>query len=73
MPKNPKIAGQILSVGGERAVLLGETLADALDLDTWELAADTTPTRTPEEDAERRAWLAEWERSIKANPPKRIA
>ena len=73
MPKNPKIAGQILSVGGERAVLLGETLADAVDLDTWELVADTTPTLTPDEDAERRAKLDAWERSVTANPPRRIA
>ena len=57
MTTNPKLAGQILNVDDERAVLLGETLADALDLDTWEQATHAAPAYTPEEAAKRRAWF----------------
>ncbi len=37
MPKNPKVAGQIISADSERVILVGETLDDVLDLATWEL------------------------------------
>ena len=71
MPKNPKVAGQILDVHGERFVLLGETLDDVLDVANWELVADNTPTLTPEQEAERRARFEAWERRARQNPPKR--
>lgn len=73
MSKNPKVAGQILSVEGERALLLGETLADVCDLSTLEIVEDTMPKLTLEEETERRAKLEAWERSMKANLPKPIA
>lgn len=72
MPKNPKVAGQVLDVHGERFVLLGETLDDVLDVTNWELVADNTPTLTPEQEAERRACFEAWERWVRANPPKRV-
>lgn len=62
MPKNPKVAGQIFIVGGERAFLLDETLADVCDLSNWEIVEDTVPKVTPEEEAERRVKLEAWER-----------
>lgn len=73
MPKNPKVAGQIISADGERVFLVGETLAEVLDLANWELVVDTRSTFTPDEKAECRAKLEAWERDMKANPPKRIA
>jgi len=73
MPKNPKVAGQIIGADGERVFLVGETLADVLDIANWELVVDTRATYTPEEEAEHRARLEAWERDMKANPPKRIA
>ena len=72
MPKNPKVAGQILDVHGERFVLLGETLDDVLDVTNWEPVADNTPTLTPEQEAERRARFEAWERWVRANSPKRV-
>ena len=72
MPRNPKVAGQILSIGGQRVFLRGETLADACDLRNWDVVEDTMRKYTPEEDAERHAKLETWERDLKANPPKRI-
>ena len=41
MPKNPKVAGQIISADGERVFLVGETLEGVLDLANWELVVDT--------------------------------
>lgn len=73
MPKTPKVAGQIISAGGERAFLVGEMLDDVLDLATWELVVDTRLTLTPDEEAECRAKLEAWEHDMKANPPKRVA
>ena len=73
MPKNPKVVGQIIGADGERVFLVGETLADVLDLANWELVVDTRPTLTPDEEAARLAKLEAWERDMKANPPKRIA
>ena len=73
MPKNPKVAGQIIGADGERVFLVGETLADVLDLANWELVVDTRPTFTPDEEAARLAKLEAWARDMKANPPKRIA
>jgi len=73
MPKNPKVAGQIISLDGERAFLVGETLDDVLDLANWELVEDTRLTLTPDEEAARLARLEAWERDMKASPPKRIA
>ena len=73
MPKNPKVAGQIISVDGERAFLVGETLDDVLDLANWELVVDTRLALTPDEEAERRAKLEAWERDVKANPATQIA
>ena len=81
MPKNPKVAGQVVGADGERVFLVGETLADVLDLANWELVVDARPTRTPDEEAarlakpnaERSSELEAWERDMKANPPKRIA
>ena len=72
MPKNPKVAGQIFNVHGERFVLLRETLDDVMDTANWELVADNTPTLTPEQEAERRARVEAWERWVRANPPKRV-
>ncbi|GAA5666108.1 hypothetical protein Brsp07_04617 [Brucella sp. NBRC 14130] len=65
-----KIAGEIV---GNGVAVVGETLADALNVDTWTQMADTIPPRTPEQEATARRQLEEWERSVKANPPKKIA
>lgn len=70
MTKNPKLAGQTLNVNGERAILLGETLAYVLDQNTWEQATHACPTDKPEEAAERRAWLEAWKRDMNAKLPK---
>lgn len=71
VPKNPKVAAQILDVHGERFVLLGETLDDVLDMNNWEKVADTCIELTPEQEAERRARFEAWERRVRENPPKR--
>ena len=40
--KNPKVAGQILDVGGERIAIIRGPLADALDINNWNIVSDTT-------------------------------
>jgi len=69
MAKSTKIAGEIVGSG---VAVVGETLADALNIDNWTEVANTMPPRTPEQEAKARRQLEEWERHIKANPPKRI-
>ncbi|GAA5544221.1 MULTISPECIES: hypothetical protein [Hyphomicrobiales] len=70
--KNPKVAGQILDVGGERIAIIRGPLADALDINNWNIVSDTTTKRSPEEEAAAKQKLEDWERHVKANPPKRI-
>ena len=49
---SPKVAGQILSNGkGATTAIVGETLAEALDIDTWAIVEDTIPKRAPRERA----------------------
>ena len=43
--KNPKVAGQILDVGGERIAIIRGPLADALDINNWNIVSDTTTKR----------------------------
>lgn len=48
----PNLAGQILSNDQRETIaIVGETLAEALDINTWGVVEDTIPQRTPHEQA----------------------
>ncbi|WP_448208159.1 hypothetical protein [Azospirillum sp. sgz302134] len=67
------LAGVILTVGGQRVAIVGEPLADVLDMSRWTEVENTQAVWTPEQQANADAAAAAFSEQVRRNPPKRIA